>query len=795
MKTKLCLILILGLITADYFPQTWQKLSPYPTAEQSQNMYIYNTTIFASGANGSLIKTTDSGNNWLYSQINQNGDIIQGLSYTSDLIGYSAGYQYSIYKTTDGGATWTQLERQPTAGKGYWGLVFVNANTGFVAGDAGLIKKTTNAGVSWSTVSTGQSNDLTKIAYLGNNTLIACGSSQYILRSTNLGSTWSTVDSKTTSQKLGFSTYDNNTLYASTALGQIVKSTNAGVSWDTMSVRPTSKSIYAIYFVSNTLGFVADQYGGIYKTTNGGTSWTSSSSGITTTEYFFGIIFKDANTGFVTGYNGHLFRTTDGGASWTNQNKGLPGDAYVYSSIFTDQNTGYAADAYSTRIFKTTNAGVDWSLLGVSATGSGTYDISTPDNSTFFGLTDAPGIYKLTNAGTSITTYDLSSYVTSGYYPYALHFPSTSTGYGVFSNGTTSLMVKTTNGGTNWTVPKSDFATLLYSCYFTSGNTGHVTGNKGYIASTTNGGTNWAVRSTGTTKALWSIAFYDANTGIACGDSGTCIKTTNGGATWVDHSISILTTLYKVRFMDEFSAVACGANGKIYVSHDAGDTWNDISVPTSSNLYTIAINGPYAWVFGDGGSIYKNIGVLPVELSTFTAANSKEGVRLNWQTETEVNNNRFMVERSSGNTWVNVGEVAGHGNSNSPHSYSYLDKINNPGIYTYRLKQIDNDGTFEYSKILTVNVHNSIFSFDLAQNFPNPFNPSTTITYQIPEKELVTLIIYDVLGRKVKTLINEKQEAGSYSAVFDASKLASGMYIAQLKTNKFSKTIKMNLIK
>ena len=201
------------------------------------------------------------------------------------------------------------------------------------------------------------------------------------------------------------------------------------------------------------------------------------------------------------------------------------------------------------------------------------------------------------------------------------------------------------------------------------------------------------------------------------------------------------------------------------------------------------------WVFGDQGAIYKNIAVLPVELSSFSGAVSGQGVILNWQTATEVNNYKFQIEKSSGNTWTTVGEVAGHGNSNSPHSYSFQDRNTKPGKYLYRLKQIDNNGTFEYSKELSVFVHDSQFKFNMTQNYPNPFNPSTSITYQIPDKEFVTLIVYDILGRKVKTLINEKQEAGSYSVIFDASKLASGLYIAQLQSDKFSKTIKMNLVK
>ena len=191
---------------------------------------------------------------------------------------------------------------------------------------------------------------------------------------------------------------------------------------------------------------------------------------------------------------------------------------------------------------------------------------------------------------------------------------------------------------------------------------------------------------------------------------------------------------------------------------------------------------------------------LPVELTSFTAASKNNVVELQWKTATEKNNYGFEVERSivsnlkSANYWEKIAFVQGHGNSNSPKEYSFTDAELLPGQYEYRLKQIDIDGSFEYSQIIEITV-GSPKDFSLSQNYPNPFNPATTITYQLPKSGSVTLKIYDMLGKEVMTLVHEQKEIGRYTVQFDASSIASGMYIYQLRVNDFISTKKMLLLK
>ena len=196
---------------------------------------------------------------------------------------------------------------------------------------------------------------------------------------------------------------------------------------------------------------------------------------------------------------------------------------------------------------------------------------------------------------------------------------------------------------------------------------------------------------------------------------------------------------------------------------------------------------------------------LPVELSSFSASFVGNTVKLNWRTESEVNNYGFEVERyalsAERQAWEKIGFVNGNGNSNSPKSYTFTDTDVLSGKYSYRLKQIDNDGKFEYSKTIEVDF-GAPKKFELSQNYPNPFNPVTTIRFTIPPTPLafgeglgVRLVVYNILGQQVAVLLNDILESGVHTINFDASELNSGMYIYKIEAGNFVQTRKMTLIK
>ncbi len=200
--------------------------------------------------------------------------------------------------------------------------------------------------------------------------------------------------------------------------------------------------------------------------------------------------------------------------------------------------------------------------------------------------------------------------------------------------------------------------------------------------------------------------------------------------------------------------------------------------------------------------------ILPVELTTFSAYKLEDKVELNWSTATEINNYGFNIERCSepitnstnskaenadSTEWVKIGFVEGNGNSNSPKNYSFTDDNPNRSKIEYRLQQVDYSGNFTYSKILTVYLLPS--KFYLSQNYPNPFNPSTTIKYSIPVGSNVVMKLYDVLGKEIKTLVNEFKAPGEYQVQLNANNLPSGIYYYTIHSGSFKDVKKMILLK
>jgi hypothetical protein len=195
-----------------------------------------------------------------------------------------------------------------------------------------------------------------------------------------------------------------------------------------------------------------------------------------------------------------------------------------------------------------------------------------------------------------------------------------------------------------------------------------------------------------------------------------------------------------------------------------------------------------------------NISIVPVELTSFTASVNENDVTLSWETATELNNSGFDIERKSvSGEYDKIGFVPGYGTTTERRVYSFSDANLLAGNYTYRLKQIDYDGTFEYSDAVEVEiVIPDVYS--LHQNYPNPFNPNTNITFTLAANAQVTLKVFDILGQEVLTLINQDITAGVHTYDFDASGINSGVYFYRIEANgidgtNFTSVKKMILLK
>jgi uncharacterized protein (TIGR02145 family) len=257
-----------------------------------------------------------------------------------------------------------------------------------------------------------------------------------------------------------------------------------------------------------------------------------------------------------------------------------------------------------------------------------------------------------------------------------------------------------------------------------------------------------------------------------------------------------------------FSAILSGArlrNGNFGAFGTATLFWSSTVDYSNMAFYLKLINSENSCLFSSTLMEYGysvrcindlNISQLPVELTSFIASLINNRVNLNWNTATEINAASFEVEKKmhNNNNWQKIGSVNASGNSSSSKHYAFSDKKINTGKYNYRLKMVDLDGSYKYSNIVNLEVTPPA-KFELSNAYPNPWNPSTTIRFQVPVNILVTIKMFDAVGREVATLINEIKPAGSYEVILNGRNLASGVYYYQMKAGSFLETKKFILIK
>ncbi len=273
--------------------------------------------------------------------------------------------------------------------------------------------------------------------------------------------------------------------------------------------------------------------------------------------------------------------------------------------------------------------------------------------------------------------------------------------------------------------------------------------------------------------------------------------TTNGGTAWSAMTVPGTGNVGGITGEGNSWWVARQATS-IYESINNGGAWTTAYTAPAGSYYhlTKSRTGTAVWGVRSNGGITRGFGtVVPVELASFTASSTDASVTLDWSTATETNNKGFAIERKvTGGEYSAIGFVEGHGTSTTTRNYQYTDANLQAGKYTYRLKQIDLDGTSAFSKEVEVDVA-PVYSYALDQNFPNPFNPSTVIRYTMPVAGNVAINVYNALGQKVAEPVNGFMPAGSHSIDFNASKLTSGVYFYEIQAGTFREMKKMQLLK
>jgi photosystem II stability/assembly factor-like uncharacterized protein len=768
----------------------------------------------ADNASIGVLKSTDGGTTWnttgltfttsekklVYSLIIHPTDNQILLASTSD----------GIYKTTDGGDSWSQKYTEKV-----WRLAFKPGSTSIIYGGSEIpysdvwFMKSTDTGETWPidymVVSGGRRSEIcvapsdpTIVYLLVSN---SGGGVLGVYKSTDSGASFSVVNAGSPAGMLGYYTdgsggsggqgsydwciavdpSDANAVF----IGGITtwKSTDGGSTF-TANNNWTLSSTYnisgvpvvhadkhALVYQSSTTLFEGND-GGIYKTTNGGTSWTDLSNGMVISQIYRIGVSQTVSNKTITGLQDNGSKLLNSG-SWADV---TGGDGMECIVDYSDANYMYATYIQG-QIKRSINGStfpsvyITSNIPGGQPTGAWVTPYVIDPNSSVTLFAGYDKVWKTVDRGDNWTS--ASQVLSSGDKLRSLAIASSNSNV-LYAADRTNMWKTTDGGATNWssiTLPSTSSYVTYIAVHATDPNTlwitygGYVDGQKVYES--TDGGGSWSSIATGLPNLpVMSIVHNkkatDRNVLFVGTDLGVYVK--DGTNNWASYSTGLPNVV--VTELEIFYA-SSGADKLI------------------------------AGTFGRGLWETEIDAALPVELSSFTGEVVGDKINLAWTTATEVNNYGFNIERSPASTglnWETIGFVEGFGNSNSPKQYSYTDN-NAAGSnkFSYRLKQIDNDGQFKYSDIVEVVLFLNVYA--LFQNYPNPFNPSTNISFALPEPGDITLKIFNPLGEEVAALVKEFTEAGVYTVNFNAENLPSGVYIYTLQSNNFSDSKKLILIK
>jgi len=360
--------------------------------------------------------------------------------------------------------------------------------------------------------------------------------------------------------------------------------------------------------------------------------------------------------------------------------------------------------------------------------------------------------------------------------------------------GEQGRILKTDDGGYFWWSVNLTIGTFFKPVKYTNSTTLFTGGYLGYMARSTNGGDSWSQVTSPTTMQINGISFVDANTGFITGYSGLLMKTVNGGLNW---SISWLPyTMLDIHMFNATTGIVCGSGGNILKTTDGGATWTPryTNPPQSFDLNGMSfLNANTGIIVGNSGTILK----------TTNAGNT-------WKLADTVHltyNSLFRVSYPAANRITCVGGAgtvltSTDGGNSWTQQYAGTTAI----LYAVHFRDANNGcAVGEGGVIITTTNGGSVFvnpistevpdKYSLKQNYPNPFNPVTKIRFDVKKDEMVSLKVYDMLGKEVVTLVNNRLKPGTYETTYNGTREKSGVYFYRLMTESYSETKKMILVK
>jgi len=694
-------------------------------------------------------------------------------------------------------------------------IYMVSATKGWGVGSSGTIYKTTDAGQTWTAQTSGSTQSLSTVWFIDENKGFIGTTNRTLLVTTNGGSTWtstvlSAINEPTSSIKSirFFNSTTGLILSGKTDTVRIVKTTDGGSTWTSVWLYKFASGEDALNLAVNGTNavLVGKPFSFIYTSTDAGATWTKATTPSPLVDPAAGITYSRSDLWAVTmptpsmaiasgwgssaaGLQPTIYlKSSDGGKTWAYMLQQSENRTYknCYGMYFKDSLNGYSVGA--SFISKTTNGGTDWlpqTSLTVGSTLNGVHGVG----SAFVTAGSDGYVLATSNFGstTSATTQVLGSTV------YAFQFTSATTAY---AGGFGGVLLKTTNGGQSWRGSYIGAAGVVYTIqefYFLNDNLGYAAGSYRSVFKTTDGGQTWTPVFKDTTAATYTnygLWFSDQNNGWVVGSSrvGTTstdgiYKTTDGGVTWTAQSNIATKQLRDVHFSSA-KGVAVGDALKIIYSTNGGTSWTAATigtlpsnVPSTTNLRRVSfVTGDNVIAVG-GKAILRSTDAGATWTLADTASTDLYDVKFNSAGTIgyAVGASYCLKTTNGGTTWTNVLDTT------VTHKSTLYSCAIDPAGNVW----VGSTNSTMYTNAPLTSVQDASpeqpLSFRLEQNYPNPFNPGTAISYQLSSVSNVVLKVFDVLGREIVTLTEGERAAGVHRIQWDASGVASGVYLYRLE--------------
>ena len=795
MKTSflfLCILLTLELSAQD----RWQKLNGPPGGVIGKYLTMGDTIVAGVGNEKALIfYSTNRGEEWLKADFK--------LAYSSSINEFvfandggvlvSVYFKNGLYKSFDL-IHWNCILNNNIA---YWALGKDDNGILYAGTDNGGIIRSSNNGVTWSPMVTGATGRVLSFLLSKDSSLLA-GTYMKILKKKKGSDIWTAIDFTDTNYFRLFSD-DNDNIFANNN-GYLYLSTDNGDMWRMLDTNHFFFNTYVYGMIYNNRligGCSLNEFQpgwGIILSDDFGETWRYSHNGLPP-QMTCSYLTKLGNDTYVGTCGAGVYKSTDYGESWSPINNGLYA-AQTLDIIFDRDENLYAA-CWSNGIYKSTDYGSSWTEINNGLTNVNLYSIIADADDVLIAGTDN-GIFRSTDKG----EYWTKTTTAGNGFCYSLFKDKRNRIYAsIYGNG----IFRTTNLGITWQRIDNGFASsFAFGFAIDSSNNIYAGTRSGYIYKSTNDGLSWTLLRNSNNiynSVIANIVIAPNGNIFATNLREGVLRSTDNGATWAVKNNglnSLMAASLNINSNGEIY-MATQKDDKFYYSSDNGESWHDIlSNLTYTTINQIRFDKHNNIFLATDESVWRNAdAITPVEITNLTAKSENNSVKLEWTTATEVNNYGFTVERkaSSSTRWAEIAFIKGAGSSASPENYSYTDTKIIPAKYNYRLKQTDDNGSYKYYYFNTEVIITGPAAYSLSQNYPNPFNPNTTIRYSIKNAGLVKLEIYDILGRKVATIVNEEKPAGNYGANFNGSNLSSGIYFYKLSTGSFTQIRKMQMLK